>query len=173
MTDPRPEPSEEPPDDSDPAPANDDDPATLDARFDAIVAGLELDTHPGARDRDGAPGEDPPPVSRPGSFEELRAWVDVHPDLLAPEPAELEPEDAEHFVPPPPPPLPHGDRSTRWAWAGALGAPLLYVGLSLLGFDLGGPLGLALLGLFAAGFVALVIRMKDGPKDDSDDGAVV
>lgn len=164
----------------DPDEAAAEDPAALDAAFDAIVAGLEL---PEPSGREGGPAEDADEVRRatgPGSFEELRAWVDVHPDLLAdPEPtddtpdADQSPED--HYVPPPPPPLPKGDRVSRWAWAGAVGAPLCYVLLALFGQDLGGVIGLTLIGAFVAGFVTLVLRMRDGPRvdDGPDDGAVV
>jgi hypothetical protein len=147
----------------------------LDAEFDAIVAGLDLDSDPVAEAK---PDTTTEPAKGPGSFEELRAWVDIHPDLLGdveeepPEPAE---DTGAHFVPPPPPPVPRGDPVTRWAWAAAIGAPVLFVLLAVLGFDLTGVVGVALVGAFAAGFVTLVIRMKDGPRSDDrpDDGAVV
>jgi hypothetical protein len=153
---------------------------SLDAQFDAIVAGLDLQPSPSPVDDEHRDGPDEPQrPTGPGSFEELRAWVDVHPDLLAgPEPDELleadqPPED--HYLPPPPPPLPRGDRLSRWAWAGAVGAPLGYVLLALFGQDLGGVLGFTLIGAFVAGFVTLVLRMRDGPRvdDGPDDGAVV
>lgn len=163
-------------------------PDDLDARFQQIVSGLELSLPPGPESAGSAePGEQPvtdgePPAKAPGpgSFEELRAWIDVHPDLLdgdgADDPDGAGPEDDEpHYEPPPPPPVPRGDRVSRWAWASAVGAPVGYVGLSLLGVDTGGLLGMALIAAFAAGFVTLVVRMKDGPRvdDGPDDGAVV
>ena len=152
------------------------DPRQLDAAFDAIVAGLELDTDPDTGATDEAEPAKPPAVRGPGSFEELRAWVDIHPDLLADEPEEEEPPpDAdEHFVPPPPPPVPRGDAVTRWAWGAAVGAPAVFVLLAVLSFDLTGMVGVLLVGAFAAGFVTLVLRMKDGPRaDDRPDGGAV
>ena len=78
-------------------------------------------------------------------------------------------------VPPPPPPLPDIDRVNRFAWAGALGGPLLLVLAALAGLQLDGWVGLLALLAFMAGFVTLVVRMK--PRNDSDsgpdDGAVV
>jgi hypothetical protein len=84
-----------------------------------------------------------------------------------------DPED--HFQPPPPPPLPDIDRISRFAWAGALGGPLLLVIAALFGVQLEGWVGLLALVSFMAGFVTLVARMKDRPPTDSgpDDGAVV
>ncbi|MDH4160514.1 MAG: hypothetical protein OEV62_09675 [Actinomycetota bacterium] len=155
-----------------------DDPDSLDAAFDAIVAGLELDADPNNDSADEKVEPARPPAARgPGSFEELRAWVDIHPDLLADEDEEDdEPpgESDEHFVPPPPPPVPRGDAVTRWAWAAAVGAPAVFVLLAVLSFDLTGMVGVLLVGAFAAGFVTLVVRMKDGPRaDDRPDGGAV
>jgi hypothetical protein len=162
-------------------------PRDLDAEFDAIVAGLDLDEgsgdEPGPADDgdDSAAERDRPRADGSGSFEELRAWIDVHPDLLA-DHDEAEGEDLEpppgpedHFVPPPPPPVPRGDAVARWAWGGAIGAPVVYILLALLGFDTGGVVGVALIAGFVLGFVTLVVRMKDGPRvdDGPDDGAVV
>jgi hypothetical protein len=168
------------PDPATPEESGRDDADTLDAAFDAIVAGLELDTDPdlGADADPDRPDPGKPASARgPGSFEELRAWVDIHPDLLADEPEEPEPapdDDDEHFVPPPPPPVPRGDAVTRWAWAAAVGAPLVFVLLAVLSVDLTGVLGVVLVGAFAAGFVTLVLRMKDGPRaDDRPDGGAV
>jgi hypothetical protein len=84
-------------------------------------------------------------------------------------------DDEEHFEPPPPPPLPEFDRITRYAWAGALGGPLVLVLAALLGVPLSGWVGFLALLAFMAGFVTLVARMLDRPPTDSgpDDGAVV
>ena len=92
-------------------------------------------------------------------------------DLLA----EAEPDDpTDHYVPPHPPPLPRPrDTVSRFAWAGAVGGPVLLVLAHVLGLDpwIGGA-GVA---AFVAGFVTLVARMQDRrPHDDGwDDGAVV
>ncbi len=81
----------------------------------------------------------------------------------------------DHFRPPPPPPLPDIDRVSRFAWAGALGGPVLLVLAAMAGLQLEGWVGLLALVAFMAGFVTLVVRMK--PRNDSDsgpdDGAVV
>jgi hypothetical protein len=84
-------------------------------------------------------------------------------------------DDEDHFEPPPPPPLPQVDRVTRFAWAGAVGGPLVLVLASVLGIPLGGWIGFLVVLAFMAGFVTLVARMKDRPPTDSgpDDGAVV
>lgn len=84
-------------------------------------------------------------------------------------------DDEDHFQPPPPPPVPQGDRITRFAWAGAVGGPLVLVLASVLGVSLGGWIGFLAVLASMAGFVTLVARMKDRPPTDSgpDDGAVV
>lgn len=81
-------------------------------------------------------------------------------------------DDEERFVPPEPPPLPRGDRISRLAWAGVLGAPLFFLLAAL--FWRGAPtwLVVAAVGAFVAGFVTLVVRMPDRD-DNGDDGAVV
>jgi len=115
--------------------------------------------------------DDAAPGTRAAGFEELRDVVAA--PLLDPRPEREHPE--EHFEPPPPPPLPSVDAITRFAWAGALGGPLVLLLAALAGISLSGWVGfLALVG-FMAGFVTLVARMKDRPPTDSgpDDGAVV
>ncbi len=111
------------------------------------------------------------PADRPGptiGFEVLRDRVE------APRPPRTEDPD-DHYRPPPPPPLPQIDRVARFAWAGALGGPLLLVVAAVLGLRLEGWVGLLAIGGFVAGFVTLVARMKERPPTDSgpDDGAVV
>lgn len=83
--------------------------------------------------------------------------------------------DEDHFEPPPPPPLPEVDRITRFAWAGALGGPVVLVLAAVLGVPLGGWIGFLAVVASMAGFVTLVARMKDRPPTDTgpDDGAVV
>jgi hypothetical protein len=98
----------------------------------------------------------------------------------ATEPAELaespaapgqEPDD-EHFVPPTPPPLPSVERVTKLAWTGVLGGPAVLLAASF-GLELPSwAPGLAVLA-FIGGFVTLVMRLKDRPDSDPDDGAVV
>jgi hypothetical protein len=118
--------------------------------------------------------DDEPPAARGSTagFEELRDVVASH----AAEPTRRRRDDGEdHFEPPPPPPLPSVDTVARFAWAGALGGPLLFVLAALVGIPLSGWVGFLALAAFMAGFVTLVARMKDRPPTDSgpDDGAVV
>ena len=63
----------------------------------------------------------------------------------------------------------------RWAWAGAVGAPTLAIVLPLLGWNVDGLTGIALVVAFLAGFGTLVSRLRPGPRldDGPDDGAVV
>ncbi|WP_328995118.1 hypothetical protein OG394_11220 [Kribbella sp. NBC_01245] len=81
----------------------------------------------------------------------------------------------EHYIPPEPPRGPRLDWISRLAWTGVIGGPLVLVLVALL--DIGSGSRLTLLGAlgFAAGFLTLVIRMKDRlPADEGgDDGAVV
>jgi hypothetical protein len=170
--------------------------ADLDAAFAEIISGWDDETTdpvprwPASEDAD----EAPPPAS---SMEQIRyardhglPTPDHDPDSPAPvdddasaqvrpvEPAPAGPRDweladtEEHFEPPEPPPLPHGDLTSRLAWAAVIAGPafLLYAGLfwrevSRLW------LVLAALG-FVAGFVVLVMRLPQS-RDDDDDGAVV
>lgn len=92
----------------------------------------------------------------------------------AADPLDLPPiDDEDDFVPLEPPPLPRGDTTSRFAWLGAIGGPLLMVTAALLGL----PTGLAAIGLagFVLGFGVLVARMPDRPRQDDgwDDGAVL
>jgi hypothetical protein len=123
---------------------------------------------PGSEPQPGTPDSDPAePSATYSSFEDLRA--------ATPAPPVMRPEPDEHFEPPPPPPLPQVDTVGRFAWAAALGGPLLLVVAALLGIPVAGWVGLLALAAFMAGFVTLVARMKDRPPTDTgpDDGAVV
>lgn len=81
----------------------------------------------------------------------------------------------DHFEPPEPPPVPVGSPVSRLAWAGVLGGPAFLVLAALAGWHLTGLWALAPLAAFVAGFVTLVVRMRERPDDgdDPDDGAVV
>ena len=85
---------------------------------------------------------------------------------------ELEPDDEGHYVPPPPPPLPSGDPVTRGAWVALVGGPLYLLLTVILGWDVPGWAAFLAVAAFIGGFVALVLRMGDEPRDP-DDGAVV
>lgn len=79
----------------------------------------------------------------------------------------------ERYVPPPPPPLPQTSAATRFAWAGALGGPVVFVVATMLGWQLDGWVLLLAAVAFVAGFGYLISRLKDRDTDDPDDGAVV
>lgn len=59
-------------------------------------------------------------------------------DYSAPEPSEedFEEDDEGHFVPPEPPPLPSADTTSRFAWLGVLGGPVLLLVAVLLGWEM-------------------------------------
>ncbi|MGH8823967.1 MAG: hypothetical protein ACRDVN_05765 [Jiangellaceae bacterium] len=108
------------------------------------------------------------------------AAADVEDDVAAagersaqPEPASPRPDPEEHFVPPPPPPLPRGDRVSRLAWAGVLGAPVFLVLAVALGWRLPTWITVLAVGALVGGFVTLVARMRGRDPYDPDDGAVV
>jgi len=91
--------------------------------------------------------------------------------VLEPPPPRADPD--EHFVPPPPPPLPRGDRISRIAWAGVLGAPVFLVLAVALGWRLPSWVTGLAVGALVGGFATLVARMRGHDPSDPDDGAVV
>jgi len=90
---------------------------------------------------------------------------------------EAEDGDEGHFVPPEPPPLPQADPTTKFAWLGVLGGPLLLIFTILFQQELTWWIATLGVGGFLGGFATLVTRMRDGrDEDDWDDpgrGAVV
>jgi hypothetical protein len=113
-------------------------------------------------DRENVP-EDPPamPTDPPDEAREARPAVVT--------------EDDDHYVPPPPPPLPKADAGTRLAWLALFGGPAYLLLAALLSWPMRGWILFAAVAAFIGGFVALVVRMGDGPPKDSgwDDGAVI
>ncbi|HEX6468071.1 MAG TPA: hypothetical protein VF069_03175 [Streptosporangiaceae bacterium] len=92
-----------------------------------------------------------------------------------PEPAFDDAEDDEdegHFIPPPPPPLPNADPTTKAAWVALFGGPLYLLIAAVLGWEVPGWVAFLAVAAFVGGFVTLVLRMGDEPRDP-DDGAVV
>ena len=89
--------------------------------------------------------------------------------------AEDEDPDDDHYVPPPPPPLPKLDLGTKIAWFALFGGPAYLLLAAVLDWPMDGWILFAAVAAFIGGFVALVVRMGDGPPKDSgwDDGAVV
>ncbi|ROO83849.1 hypothetical protein EDD29_1358 [Actinocorallia herbida] len=105
---------------------------------------------PPAADED-AEDDDEPPVKADGSLE----------------------EDTEgHYEPPPPPPLPTGDPTTRLAWVCLVGGPAYILTTVVLRWSSPGWAAFLAVAAFIGGFVTLVLRMGDEPRD-GDDGAVI
>jgi hypothetical protein len=88
------------------------------------------------------------------------------------EPAEPPEDDEGHYIPPAPPPLPRGDAVTRGAWLALIGGPLYLLLTVILGWEVPGWAAFTAVAAFIGGFVALVLRMGDDPRDP-DDGAVI
>jgi hypothetical protein len=103
-------------------------------------------------------------------------------ELPAPQDDHAEPEgggeehhDEGHYVPPPPPPLPRTDATTKIAWLALFGGPAYLLVTAAAGWHLEGWALFTAVAAFIGGFVALVVRLGDGPPNDSgwDDGAVI
>ncbi|PZG17766.1 hypothetical protein [Nonomuraea aridisoli] len=92
-----------------------------------------------------------------------------------PDADDADPDDEGHFEPPPPPPLPKLDLPTKVAWVALFGGPAYLLVAALAGWHMEGWALFTAVAAFIGGFVALVVRMGDGPPNDSgwDDGAVV
>ena len=86
-----------------------------------------------------------------------------------------EEQDEGHFEPPPPPPLPRLDLTTKIAWVALFGGPAYLLIAALADWRMEGWALFTAVAVFIGGFVALVVRMGDGPPNDSgwDDGAVL
>ena len=91
----------------------------------------------------------------------------------APEfPAGDDDDDEGHYVPPPPPPLPSADPLTKGAWIALIGGPVYLLVTVILDWEVPGWAAFLAVAAFIGGFVTLVLRMGDEPRDP-DDGAVV
>ncbi len=95
--------------------------------------------------------------------------------LAEPSEDDFDEEDEGHFVPPEPPPLSEGDTTTKFAWLGVIGGPVLLLLAVVLDWEMTWWLTLLTIGGFLGGFATLVARMR--PDDEGDDdpgrGAVV
>ncbi|GAA4517248.1 MULTISPECIES: hypothetical protein [Nonomuraea] len=82
-------------------------------------------------------------------------------------------EDDDHYVPPPPPPLPKLDLPAKLAWVALFGGPAYLLIAAIADWHMEGWALFTAVAAFIGGFVALVVRMGDGPSGDSgwDDGA--
>ncbi|MFG1999911.1 hypothetical protein ACGFNU_12260 [Spirillospora sp. NPDC048911] len=83
-----------------------------------------------------------------------------------------EADDDGHYVPPPPPPLPSADPLTKGAWIALIGGPVYLLITVVLNWEVPGWAAFLAVAAFIGGFVTLVLRMGDEPRDP-DDGAVV
>ncbi|GAA2890736.1 hypothetical protein GCM10010517_55010 [Streptosporangium fragile] len=126
-------------------------------------------------DSENLPAEPPRRVIKQSDEEELLR----EDDFLDPERdtggEQADPDDEGHYVPPPPPPLPKTDATTKIAWLALFGGPAYLLLSAALNWHLEGWMLFTAVAAFIGGFVALVVRMGDGPPGDSgwDDGAVV
>ncbi|GAB1817312.1 hypothetical protein [Herbidospora sp. RD11066] len=112
------------------------------------------------------PGEEPPP--KPEEPDEPG-------DETHEEQQPADDEDGDHYIPPPPPPLPKADLVTRVAWTALFGGPAYLLLAAMLKLPMDPWIVFTAVASFIGGFVALVVRMGDGPPNDSgwDDGAVI
>jgi hypothetical protein len=107
-----------------------------------------------------------------GAFDATAATSSAsqHPADTTPEPYDF--LEDEEYVPPAPPAIPRPrDPVSRFAWGAVLLGPILLLVAALFGLS-GSVSGLGL-GLFVGGFVTLIIRHEEAPRDGWDDGAVV
>lgn len=133
---------------------------------DALLERLEKDTPPESE----GPGEQRP--ARPlGGSVSFAPGVGPR-DHRAPEPSEddFDEDDEGHFVPPEPPPLETGDTTSKFAWLGVVGGPVLLLLAVLLGWDMTWWLTTLGIGGFLGGFATLVARMRTDEDDDDDPG---
>lgn len=129
---------------------------SADARaWDAIVADLS-----GQLDFTAAMAQPGAPVEQVEQVEPIREDV------------ELLEADTGGYVPPEPPPIAlPSDLVTRFAWAGAIGGPVLLIAANLMG--LGSAVAAAGVATAIAGFALLVARMRDERDDDGPHGGAV
>ncbi|MEU6997585.1 hypothetical protein [Nonomuraea sp. NPDC046570] len=127
-------------------------------------------------DSENVPVEPTRRVVRPPEFTDL----DDPPADLGDSPEEdrhdgEEEDDEGHFVPPTPPPLPKVDLTTKLAWVALFGGPAYLLVAAMANWEMQGWALFTAVAAFIGGFVALVVRMGDGPPNDSgwDDGAVI
>ena len=119
-------------------------------------------------DSENLPAEPARRVVKPSEEEELEDADDDTRD-------EGDDEEEGHFEPPPPPPLPKLDLATKLAWAALFGGPAYLLVAAMASWQMEGWALFTAVAAFIGGFVALVVRMGDGPPNDSgwDDGAVL
>ncbi|MFC0039289.1 hypothetical protein [Actinomadura rayongensis] len=144
-----------------------------DAIWAEIVAGFDAEVPEGERvpwpdeenlrEPSGPPGDD-----RAGRLPRARVLDPADEDEDEFPPA----DDEGHYVPPPPAPLPQADPVTKGAWIALVGGPLYLLVTVLLDWEVPGWAAFLAVAAFIGGFVTLVLRMGDEPRDP-DGGAVV
>ncbi|NDK28648.1 hypothetical protein FSY75_30175 [Streptomyces sp. TR1341] len=143
---------------------------------DALLEKLEKDAaahegDDGEKDGGRKKEEEPRPARPLGSSISFAPGVGPR-DHRAPEPSEndFDEDDEGHFVPPEPPPLDTGDTTSKFAWLGVVGGPILLLVAVLLGWDMTWWLTTLGIGGFLGGFATLVARMRTDEDDDDDPG---
>ncbi|MBV1938093.1 hypothetical protein KUF83_16185 [Streptomyces sp. BV286] len=127
----------------------------------------------GGTDTEQSEAEDEPAAEKPlGSSVAFAPGVAGPRDYAAPEPAEedFDEDDEGHFVPPEPPDLPAADTTSKFAWLGVIGGPVLLLLAVLLGWDMTWWLATLGIGGFLGGFATLVGRMRSDDEDEDDPG---
>ncbi|MFI6450830.1 hypothetical protein ACIBF6_04695 [Streptosporangium amethystogenes] len=126
-------------------------------------------------DSENLPAEPPRRVIKQSDEEDLLREDDLADDDSETDTERSDGEEEEHYVPPPPPPLPKTDAATKIAWLALFGGPAYLLLSAALSWNLQGWMLFTAVAAFIGGFVALVVRMGDGPPNDSgwDDGAVI
>ncbi|MFI2376507.1 hypothetical protein ACH5AO_15745 [Streptomyces sp. NPDC018964] len=136
------------------------------------LALLEPETNDdGARAESPVKAEDKPAKPLGGSVS-FAPGVGGPRDYSVAEPSDddLDETDEGHFVPPEPPPLPEADVTSKFAWLGVLGGPLLLLLAILLGWEMTWWLATLCIGGFLGGIATLVMRMRTDDEDDDDPG---
>ncbi|MFD3733414.1 hypothetical protein [Streptomyces sp. NPDC058632] len=141
------------------------------------LALLESDTNTDTRTEaadDGAPTRaGDKPVKPLGGSVAFAPGVGGPRDYSVSEPSEEDGDgdgDEGHFVPPEPPPLPEADVTSKFAWLGVLGGPVLLLLAILLGREMTWWLTTLCIGGFLGGFATLVMRMRTDDEEDDDPG---
>jgi hypothetical protein len=120
-------------------------------------------------DSENVPVEPVPRVVKPAVDEDADVEAEQGDDDL-----DEDGDGEERFVPPPPPPLPKLDLPTKLAWVALFGGPAYLLIAAMANWQMEGWALFTAVAAFIGGFVALVVRMGDGPPNDGwDDGAVL
>jgi hypothetical protein len=116
-------------------------------------------------------------VKPPEEFDEEQPAGERDEDGQVPDESEEDDEEQDegHFEPPVPPPLPKLDLTTKLAWVALFGGPAYLLVAAVADWHMDGWALFTAVAAFIGGFVALVVRMGDGPpgNDGWDDGAVL